>query len=112
MLIQLRPGQQRPWKTCSGSKPCLAKWVSIMHAGMSYQEQKARQGVSASAIFGFSLLFVSSRILAALYESWSLPFSVLLGTGLERCSEAFVVLWLRRTVGSGLLSGLHGATRE
>ncbi len=32
-----------------------------------------------SVIFGFSLLFVF-LILAALYESWSLPFSVLLST--------------------------------
>src|SRR5258708_5925949 len=49
------------------------------YMGMSYQEQKARQGLPASVIFGFSLLFVF-LILAALYESWSLPFSVLLNT--------------------------------
>jgi HAE1 family hydrophobic/amphiphilic exporter-1 len=47
--------------------------------GMSFQEQKAAQGVSPVAIFGLSFLFVF-LILAALYESWSLPFSVLLGT--------------------------------
>ncbi len=47
--------------------------------GMSYQEQKAAQGVPASAIFALSLLFVF-LILAAQYESWSLPFSVLLTT--------------------------------
>lgn len=35
--------------------------------------------MSSSVIFGFSLLFVF-LILAALYESWSLPFSVLLST--------------------------------
>jgi hydrophobic/amphiphilic exporter-1 (mainly G- bacteria), HAE1 family len=28
------------------------------YMGMSYQEQKAREGVSSSVIFGFSLLFV------------------------------------------------------
>jgi HAE1 family hydrophobic/amphiphilic exporter-1 len=44
---------------------------------MSFQEQKAREGIPAAAIFGLSLLFVF-LILAALYESWSLPFSVLL----------------------------------
>jgi HAE1 family hydrophobic/amphiphilic exporter-1 len=49
------------------------------YLGMSYQEQKAREGVPAAAVFGLSLLFVF-LILAALYESWSLPFSVLLGT--------------------------------
>src|SRR6202021_2593471 len=66
------------------------------YMGMSYQEQKARQGVSASVIFGFSLLFVF-LILAALYESWSLPFSVLLSTPVA-VFGAFAVLWLRRAV--------------
>src|SRR5882762_6680544 len=66
------------------------------YMGMSYQEQKARQGVPASVIFGFSLLFVF-LILAALYESWSLPFSVLLGTSGAVCG-AFAMLWLRRVV--------------
>jgi HAE1 family hydrophobic/amphiphilic exporter-1 len=66
------------------------------YMGMSYQEQKAREGVPASVIFGFSLLFVF-LVLAALYESWSLPFSVLLGTS-GAVFGAFVVLWLRRTV--------------
>jgi len=47
--------------------------------GMSFQEQQAAQGVPPSAIFGLSLLFVF-LILAAQYESWSLPFSVLLTT--------------------------------
>ncbi|MBN8249070.1 MAG: efflux RND transporter permease subunit [Verrucomicrobia bacterium] len=49
------------------------------YMGMSFQEQKAQQGVSPMVIFGFSLLCVF-LILAAQYESWSLPFSVLLGT--------------------------------
>ena len=66
------------------------------YMGMSYQEQKARQGVPASVIFGFSLLFVF-LILAALYESWSLPFSVLLSTPVA-VFGAFAVLWLRRIV--------------
>ena len=47
--------------------------------GMSYQENQAAQGVPPSAIFGLSLLFVF-LILAAQYESWSLPFSVLFTT--------------------------------
>jgi HAE1 family hydrophobic/amphiphilic exporter-1 len=49
------------------------------YLGMSYQEKKAQEGVSPAAIFGFSLLCVF-LILAAQYESWTLPFSVLLGT--------------------------------
>src|SRR5262249_43088508 len=47
--------------------------------GMSYQEKVAQQGVPAWVVFGLSLLAVF-LILAAQYESWSLPFSVLLGT--------------------------------
>src|SRR4029078_248598 len=46
---------------------------------ISFQEKAAQQGVSPSAIFGFSLLVVF-LVLAALYESWTLPFSVLLST--------------------------------
>lgn len=64
--------------------------------GMSYQQVKAEQGVPATAIFGFSLLFVF-LILAALYESWTLPFSVLLSTPVA-VFGAFGVLWLRRAV--------------
>src|SRR5437870_11510805 len=66
------------------------------YIGMSFQEKKAQQGLPASAIFGFSLLFVF-LILAALYESWSLPFSVLLSTPVA-VFGAFGVLWLRRVV--------------
>jgi HAE1 family hydrophobic/amphiphilic exporter-1 len=64
--------------------------------GMSYQEVKAEQGVSPSVIFGFSLLFVF-LILAALYESWTLPFSVLLSTPIA-VFGAFGILWLRRVL--------------
>jgi HAE1 family hydrophobic/amphiphilic exporter-1 len=66
------------------------------YSGISYQEKKAQQGVSSSVIFGFSLLFVF-LILAALYESWTLPFSVLLSTPVA-VFGAFSVLWLRRTI--------------
>jgi HAE1 family hydrophobic/amphiphilic exporter-1 len=52
--------------------------------------------VPASVVFGFSLLFVF-LILAALYESWSLPFSVLLSTPVA-VFGAFGILWLRRVV--------------
>src|SRR5215468_10404830 len=57
----------------------MPREMGFDYLGISFQEQKAAQGVSPAAIFGLSLLFVF-LILAALYESWSLPFSVLLGT--------------------------------
>ena len=64
------------------------------YMGMSFQQKMAEQGVSSTAIFGISLLFVF-LILAALYESWSLPFSVLLSTPVA-VFGAFGVLLLRR----------------
>jgi HAE1 family hydrophobic/amphiphilic exporter-1 len=66
------------------------------YLGISFQEKKAQQGVPPAAVFGFSLLVVF-LILAALYESWSLPFSVLLSTPVA-VFGAFFVLWLRRTI--------------
>ncbi len=63
------------------------------YTGMSYQEQKAAQGVPASVIFGLSFVFVF-LILAAQYESWSLPFSVLLGTPIALFG-AYLFLWFR-----------------
>ncbi len=66
------------------------------YMGMSYQEKKAQEGIPIWAIFSFSLLFVF-LILAALYESWTLPFSVLLSTPVALFG-AFFVLWLRRWI--------------
>jgi multidrug efflux pump len=63
------------------------------YLGLSFQEKKAQQGVSPTMVFGMSLIFVF-LILAALYESWSLPFSVLLGTPVA-VFGAFATLWIR-----------------
>src|SRR5260370_29921348 len=73
--------------------------IGYDYQGMSFQEKVAAQGVSASVIFAFSLLFVF-LILAALYENWSLPFSVLLSTPVAIFC-AFSILWLRRTLARG-----------
>jgi HAE1 family hydrophobic/amphiphilic exporter-1 len=59
---------------------------------MSFQEKKASG--SLGAILTFSLLFVF-LILAAQYESWSLPFSILLGTPFAILG-AFFGLWIAR----------------
>jgi multidrug efflux pump subunit AcrB len=74
----------------------MPREMGFDYSGISFLEQKARQGVPPAAIFGLSLLFVF-LILAALYESWSLPFSVLLSTPVA-VFGAFAVLWLRRTL--------------
>ncbi|MGA8595976.1 MAG: efflux RND transporter permease subunit, partial [Bryobacteraceae bacterium] len=63
--------------------------------GMSYQVQLAQKGVSPGVIFGLSILFVF-LVLAALYESWTLPFSVLLSTPIA-VFGALGMLYLRRT---------------
>jgi hydrophobic/amphiphilic exporter-1 (mainly G- bacteria), HAE1 family len=77
-------------------KQTMPREMGFDYSGMSFQEQKAREGVPASVIFGISLLFVF-LILAALYESWSLPFSVLLSTPVA-VFGAFAILWLRRVL--------------
>jgi HAE1 family hydrophobic/amphiphilic exporter-1 len=77
-------------------KQTMPNEMGFDYLGMSFQEQKAREGVPASVIFGISLLFVF-LILAALYESWSLPFSVLLSTPVA-IFGAFAILWLRRVL--------------
>ena len=71
----------------------MPKEMGYDYMGMSYQEQRAQQGISPMVIFGFSLLCVF-LILAAQYESWSLPFSVLLGTPIA-VAGAFAALLLR-----------------
>jgi HAE1 family hydrophobic/amphiphilic exporter-1 len=58
---------------------------------LSYQEKKAG---GSGALFGLSIAFVF-LILAALYESWSLPFSVLLSVPIA-VFGAFLGLFLRR----------------
>ena len=82
-------------------KQTMPREMGFDYLGMSYQEQKARQGVPPAAIFGLSLLFVF-LILAALYESWSLPLSVLLSTPVA-VFGAYLVLWLRRVLISAYL---------
>ena len=64
------------------------------YMGMSYQEQQAAQGVSPATIFGLAF-FVVFLIMAAQYESWTLPFSVLLGVPIA-VFGAFMTLYLRR----------------
>jgi hydrophobe/amphiphile efflux-1 (HAE1) family protein len=69
--------------------------MSYDWADMSYQEKKA-PGVAV--VFGLAV-FLVFLILAAQYESWGLPFSVLLGTPFAAFG-AYLGLWLARTYGS------------
>jgi HAE1 family hydrophobic/amphiphilic exporter-1 len=71
----------------------LPKGMGYDWNALSYQQDKASKQVSPAAVFGFSLLVVF-LILAAQYESWTLPFSVLLATPIAVLG-AFLALWIR-----------------
>jgi len=74
----------------------MPREMGLDYMGMSFQEKKAQEGIPISVIFGFSLLCVF-LILAALYESWSLPVSVLLSTPVA-VFGALGAIWLRGQV--------------
>jgi HAE1 family hydrophobic/amphiphilic exporter-1 len=73
------------------AKQTLPPEIGYDWADLSYQEKKASGNITS--VFGLSLVFVF-LILAALYESWSLPFSVLLTVPIA-IFGAFLGLWLR-----------------
>lgn len=73
------------------AKEVLPREMGYEWADLSYQEKQA----SGAALTSFALSFVFVfLILAALYESWSLPFSVLLTVSIA-VFGAFIGLWLR-----------------
>jgi hydrophobic/amphiphilic exporter-1 (mainly G- bacteria), HAE1 family len=74
-------------------KETMPQEMGFDYLGMSFQEKKAQEGVPTWVVFALSLLFVF-LILAAQYESWSLPFSVLLGTPVAVCG-AFLGIFMR-----------------
>jgi HAE1 family hydrophobic/amphiphilic exporter-1 len=53
--------------------------MGMDYSGMSYQEHKAQESLPAWVVYALSIVFCF-LILAAQYESWSLPFGVLLST--------------------------------
>ena len=53
--------------------------MGMDYSGMSFQEHKAQQSLPAWVVYALSIVFCF-LILAAQYESWSLPFGVLLST--------------------------------
>lgn len=92
-------------------KESMPPGMGFDYEGMSFQEQLASKGVPAWAVFSLSLLFVF-LILAGLYESWTLPFSVLLSTPVAILG-AYLALSMRSlendifaTVGLIMLIGL------
>lgn len=74
----------------------MPREMGFDYLGMSFQEKKAQEGVPAWVIFAFSL-FCVFLILAAQYESWSLPISVLITTPIA-VFGAFAAIMLRGQV--------------
>ncbi len=72
----------------------MSRDMGFDYSGMSFQEKVAEEGIPPTAVFGFSLLLVF-LLLAAQYESWTLPFGVLLGTPIAILG-AVAALWLGR----------------
>ncbi|MFP5208963.1 MAG: efflux RND transporter permease subunit [Acidobacteriota bacterium] len=60
-------------------KQTMPTEMGFDYMGMSYQEKKAAEGVSPVVVFALAF-FIVFLIMAAQYESWTLPFAVLLGT--------------------------------
>jgi hydrophobic/amphiphilic exporter-1 (mainly G- bacteria), HAE1 family len=75
-------------------KKTMPNQMGYDYLGMSYQEVKASQGVKPAVVFGLSF-FIVFLIMAAQYESWTLPLSVLLGVPIA-VFGAFAALYLRR----------------
>ncbi|HME44276.1 MAG TPA: efflux RND transporter permease subunit [Syntrophorhabdales bacterium] len=86
-------------------KQTMPAEMGLDYVGMTFQEKKAQEGIPASAIFGFSLLCVF-LILAAQYESWSLPFSVLLATPVA-VFGAFAGIALRHQISSAVNNNVY-----
>ena len=71
----------------------MPKGMGMDYSGMSFQEHQAQQSIPAWVVYALSILFCF-LILAAQYESWSLPFGVLLSTPVA-IFGAYLALTLR-----------------
>ena len=74
-------------------KQTMPTGMGMDYSGLSYQEHKAQQSVPAWVVYALSIL-LCFLILAAQYESWSLPFGVLLSTPVA-IFGAYLALTLR-----------------
>jgi len=86
------------------ARESLPAGLGYAWSNMSFQEKQS-QG-TASVVLIFSLLFVF-LILAAQYESWSLPFAILLGTPFA-IFGAILALYLARMTSTSYEMNLFG----
>lgn len=66
--------------------------MGYSYSGMSYQQKKAAEGISLAGVFAISGVF-AYLLLAALYESWLLPLSIVLSVPVA-IAGAFLTLLL------------------
>lgn len=74
-------------------KQTMPQGMGMDYSGLSYQEHKAQESIPAWVVYALSIL-LCFLILAAQYESWSLPFGVLLSTPVA-IFGAYLALTLR-----------------
>ena len=71
----------------------MPKGMGMDYSGLSFQEKRAEESVPAWVVYAISIV-LCFLILAAQYESWSLPFGVLLSTPVA-IFGAYLALTLR-----------------
>ncbi|HET8734379.1 MAG TPA: efflux RND transporter permease subunit, partial [Anaeromyxobacteraceae bacterium] len=81
----------------------LPKDMGYQWSNVSYQEKKAEGTVAIVFVFAILMVFL---ILAAQYESWSLPLSVLLGTPFAALG-AFLGLFLARLGSDAYVNNIY-----
>ena len=69
----------------------LAEGVGLAYSGQSYQERASSGAAGAVLALGLIIVFL---VLASQYESWSLPFAILLGVPFGVLG-AYLGIWLR-----------------
>jgi HAE1 family hydrophobic/amphiphilic exporter-1 len=84
------------------AKSVLPKEMGYEWSNVSFQEKKAEGTAGIVFVFAIVLVFL---VLAAQYESWSLPLSVLLGTPFAAFG-AFLGLYLARLTSTSYVSNI------
>ena len=96
-------GQAAPGKSSGDAMKAMEEIAAKLPAGIGYEwtglsYQERMSGAQAPALYAISLLVVF-LCLAALYESWSIPFSVMLGIPLG-------------VIGAAVFSSLRGLSND
>ena len=77
--------------------------IGVSYSGQSYQERVSSGDAALVFVLGLLIVFL---VLAAQYESWSVPFAVLLGVPFGVLG-ALLGIWHSRTAQRRVLPGWH-----